>query len=258
MHSNQRIVVYAGEGASPILGLGKLLDTREFLQTDWEQACDLFIMPGGRDRPYHAALQGAGNRKLRKFVENGGTYLGICAGAYYGAATVCFDEGCPLEVCEERELQFFPGTAVGPAYGKRTFDYTNNSGVRAARIATIQGTFHAYYNGGCTFEGDLSDHSILARYLDLLKHPPAIIACPVGKGKAILSGVHLEISAQSLDPTDRFLSPLIPLFAASETMRRFFWDLLLKLPHDSKTSAAEQMKVEMENHLASARTVVRQ
>ena len=227
MQESPRIVVYAGEGASPIPNLGKSLNTREFFETDWENICNLFIMPGGRDRPYHAALKGPGNRKLSKFVENGGAYLGICAGAYYGSATVCFDEGCPLEVCEKRELQFFLGTAIGPAYGKRTFDYTNNSGVRAALIETMQGTFHAYYNGGCTFEGDLSNHSILGRYLNLEGHPPAMIACSIGKGTAILSGVHLEISAASLDPTDPFLAPLIPLLCASETLRRSFWNQLL-------------------------------
>ena len=40
----------------------------------------MFVMPGGADLPYCAALNGAPNARIRRFVEAGGTYLGICAG----------------------------------------------------------------------------------------------------------------------------------------------------------------------------------
>lgn len=152
----------------------------------------MFIMPGGRDRAYHADLRGKPNFLLRRFVEAGGTYLGICAGAYYGCKRVEFDRGFPLEVCEERELQFFSGTAVGPAYGKGTFDYESSKGVRMASIGTSEGIFYSHYNGGCTFEGDFSHIRILGRYLDLPNQPPAIIQLRVGDGTVILSGVHIE------------------------------------------------------------------
>lgn len=64
----------------------------------------------------------------------GGKFLGICAGAYYGSCEVKFETEGPLEVVGKRELQFFPGTAYGPAYGLRKFCYENNSG---AQIATL-------------------------------------------------------------------------------------------------------------------------
>lgn len=224
----QRIAIYNGEGSSPVPLPGILLSANDLIETNWDRTCDLFIMPGGRDRPYHAALQGKGNRKIRFFVENGGTYLGICAGAYYGSARIEFDKDSPLEICEERELAFFSGTAVGPSYGKGTFDYASRSGVRAAKLSTPQNTFSAYYNGGCTFQGDLSRCRILARFADLPGHPPAIIECRVGKGKAILSGVHLEIPAATLDPSDPFLAPLIPILEASERLRSIFWNRILK------------------------------
>lgn len=186
------IAIYEGEGAlwqeAPI---GKRITAASIIEGGLKKV-SLFIMPGGRDRPYHAALKGIGNAQIRAFVENGGTYLGICAGAYYGCKRVEFDRGYPLEVCEERELAFFPGTAVGPAYGKGTFAYDSEKGARVAKIGTANGTFHSYYNGGCFFEGDYSHVRILARYLDLPGTPPAIIECSIGKGKAILSGVHLE------------------------------------------------------------------
>lgn len=167
------------------------------------QKFSFLIMPGGRDRPYHAALKGRPNALVRKFVEEGGIYLGICAGAYYGSAQVEFDQGFPLEVCEARELGFFSGKAVGPAYGKGTFAYNSDKGMKIVPIETENGIFYSYYNGGCYFDGDFSHVKILARYLDLPGTPPAIIECPIKKGKAILSGVHIEkyLSQSAQNPT---------------------------------------------------------
>lgn len=207
------IAIYEGEGATwphP----GERITARSIIEGDLQKFSWL-IMPGGRDRPYHAALKGAGNAQIRAFVEKGGTYLGICAGAYYGCKRVEFDAGFPLEVCEERELAFFSGTAVGPAYGKGTFEYDTEKGARMANLGTAHGILPIYYNGGCLFEGDFTHIRILAHYLDLPGHPPAIIECPTGQGKAILSGVHLE-----------------------------------NLSHLSQNPSADQVKMEMKNRLA--------
>jgi glutamine amidotransferase-like uncharacterized protein len=51
-----------------------------------------------------------------EFVQGGGSYLGLCAGAYYGCARVVFEPGTPLEVVGDRELAFFPGIARGAAF----------------------------------------------------------------------------------------------------------------------------------------------
>lgn len=220
--------VYAGEGASPFPLPGHFINAAAILNTSWEETCSLLIMPGGKDKPYHAALQGEGCRRIRRFVENGGGYLGICAGAYFGAKNIEFDLGFPLEVCEERQLAFFPGKAVGPAFGKGTFDYDSQKGARAAKLKSGYGEFHVYYNGGCTFEGSFSTCKVLAWYADLPRSPPAIVECSIGKGKAILSGVHLEMTTDSLQANDPFLAKIIPLLAASETVRKRFWKNVCK------------------------------
>jgi len=221
------IAIYMGEGALSFPLEGKRIGPEEIRKENWEKSVSLFLMPGGRDRPYHASLSGEGCRRIRRFVENGGTYLGICAGAYFGARRVEFDRDFPLEVCEERELAFFPGAAIGPAFGKGTFDYASRKGARAALLETDLGRFYAYYHGGCFFEGDFSGCKVLARYADLPGHPSAILECPVGKGKAILSGIHLETASEELDPCDPFLTPLIPLLASTEPVRRRFWERVL-------------------------------
>jgi biotin--protein ligase len=161
-------------------------------------------MPGGRDVPYHQALQGETNARIRRFVEKGGAYLGFCAGGYYGSGAVEFDKGHPLEVTGERELAFFPGTAVGPAFGGGTFAYNNDSGARAAQISWASGSHRStvsrvFYNGGCFFrEAELfSDVEVVARYAELTGQPAAIVCCKVGAGVAVLSGVHPEYAAES-------------------------------------------------------------
>jgi hypothetical protein len=50
------------------------------------------------------------------FVNSGGSYLGLCAGAYYACSRVQFEEGSRLQVVGDRELAVFPGIACGAAY----------------------------------------------------------------------------------------------------------------------------------------------
>lgn len=150
---------------------------------------DLFVMPGGADLPYCRKLEGAGNDNIRAYVEQGGTYLGICAGAYYGCAAIEFNKGRTDAICGPRALAFAPVTAVGPLHDLAPpYDETLNS----AAIVTLTGGGQVFYNGGCTFEGD--GFAVVARYDALPGKPPAIITIDVGAGRAILSGVHFEIT----------------------------------------------------------------
>ncbi len=59
---------------------------RFFSSNGWEPTTALVIFPGGRDLPYHQRLQGEGNARISHYVREGGRFLGLCAGAYYGAA----------------------------------------------------------------------------------------------------------------------------------------------------------------------------
>lgn len=229
---SQKIAIYDGEGASLNEGFrsleAEMLNETSFFKSGWEKRCTHFVMPGGRDRPYHAILAGSGNQMIRSFVEEGGIYVGICAGAYYGCGQIEFDLGTPLEVNELRELSFFPGKAVGPAYGKGLFRYESEAGVRAAKLNCSENFIYAYYNGGCFFEGDFKSCRILARYADLPGSPPAVIECPIGKGKAILSGVHLEISSTMLKTDDPHHIPLFAPLRSTDQKRLRFWEGLFK------------------------------
>lgn len=146
---------------------------------------DGIVMPGGADRFYDSELCGIGNANLRKFVEQGGTYFGICAGGYYGGSFVDFAKGTLIEVQEERELGFFPGSVRGPHLAP--YEYGSESGALDVLVTWEGGSELVYYNGGGYFVG--ANRGVLATYPD---GKAAIVSCSVGKGKAILSGVHYE------------------------------------------------------------------
>ncbi len=183
------------------------IDRHDLIGEKWQDSCQVLIFPGGRDIPYQQALYGLPNQNIRKFVEMGGSYLGLCAGAYYASCEIEFESGTPLEIIESRQLSLFPGIARGPAYGVGRFRYSSEEGALIAKILlTIEAEQDqdsdiiphnlaaSYYNGGCSFINaeTYPNTTVLARYADLKDKPAAIIECNVGAGKAILSGIHFE------------------------------------------------------------------
>lgn len=208
-----QILVFSGQGVSSYylkhvvkwlkeaLPLGHCWEIRrvdgDFLITDlfWEKVSKLLIIPGGADIPYHRVLHGIGTSRIYQFVHGGGNFLGICAGAYFGCQSFEFTELSGSHWIGTRDLGFFPGRAIGPAYGN-DFSYTTPIGVRAARMffTESQQEGWALFNGGCFFERADSYPSVTveARYQDIKGQPASIVSRRIGKGLAVLSGVHLE------------------------------------------------------------------
>ena len=156
---------------------------------------DILIMPGGADLFYCEKLNGDGNRIIRDFVEQGGCYIGICAGAYYGAKRLDWDKG---SIDGSRELAFYHGTAAGPV-----FDFIEDGDITKSWRKTItlrwaDGSVTAsHYQAGPVFTPDAGcEAEVLARYEDLPGHPAAIVKCRVGQGVAILSGSHIEVTQE--------------------------------------------------------------
>jgi glutamine amidotransferase-like uncharacterized protein len=179
----------------------KTIDCNRILSNNWEKEAALLIFPGGRDVPYDRLLKGAGTQRIRSFVQNGGSYLGICAGAYFGTNEVIFNKGTPLEVLEKRELKFFPGASIGPLFLHRHFVYDSLQGAYAALLSFQNKTFPILYNGGCYFKNAhrFSKTVTILGYYQEDGDKAAIVLCNIGKGKAILSGVHFEFCAFYLE-----------------------------------------------------------
>ncbi|SCU88158.1 Biotin apo-protein ligase-like protein [Cupriavidus necator] len=165
----------------------------------------LFVMPGGADLPYCAALNGAPNARIRRFVEQGGVYLGICAGAYYACRELAFHAGSAGEICGTRELSFVDAIAVGSLpelTGGVAYDGTPRSTAAVEirttdRLTAAPVSLYTHYHGGCRFDFGQApgpEAQVLAVYTGIEGNPPAIVSSRVGKGSAILTGVHLEIS----------------------------------------------------------------
>ncbi|MBS0585470.1 MAG: hypothetical protein JSR76_04120 [Verrucomicrobia bacterium] len=194
----------------------KKLSPKQLLEASWEKDAALFVLPGGLDLPYAKILKGARLEKIRSYVEEGGLYIGICAGAYYSSAFVDFAKGEPLEIQEARKLAFFKGTAKGPILAP--WVPQSEEGARCARILWGDNKgfpkgkeFFVYYNGGSYFvEAEKSPGIEVLAYYDLKAPFPAIIACSIGKGRAILSGVHFEYDPLLLDGKNLFLQALLP------------------------------------------------
>ena len=157
-----------------------------------ESALDGFsvlIMPGGADLYYCEKLDGAGNARIRNFVEQGGGYIGICAGAYYGCTSL---DWCAGEIAGTRELGFIDACAEGPIPDFMQDGDTNHSWYGAPMLVTDAGTFPTLYAAGPTFKNLESDVDVLARYES---HGPAVIGKGVGLGYAVLSSPHVEVTA---------------------------------------------------------------
>jgi len=93
----QKVAIYAGIGAALAkdveLALGKIKVTYQRIgESDIKRNklkdYSILTIPGGYTQEYVRVLSGDGFKNIREFVRNGGTYIGICAGAYIATSRV--------------------------------------------------------------------------------------------------------------------------------------------------------------------------
>ena len=234
---SKSICIYNGPGASNVndyvTGIQeilsnkytiKLINSTDIITNNILSTCTLLVMPGGADKPYCEALNGEGNKRIKQFIQSGGSYLGICAGAYYASTIVLFDENGPDTISEPRELELYHGMARGPLF--KQFNPTSIESVAAVNITLIDQTLvkqynnrnvslMAYYHGGPFFCYEdpsyypsetiavfpMTDELKSTLYLqpeadayssDYPNSFDAIVFMRKGSGKIVLSSVHLE------------------------------------------------------------------
>lgn len=220
----KRILIYADEGTSETgvssllaacekkLGLKTETVTAEEIIKGILKKTDIFIIPGGADLPYCKKLNGEGNRKIIEYVAQGGLYIGICAGAYYGCQRVDF-KGEEYTVKGERELGFFQGTAKGSLASLTNGNYFNekvNSKemvlLNFEEISKISEKEKYYYHGGPAFIPDrenetdskygIQNYQIIARFQNGM---PAAVTGIKDKGRYFLSSIHFELQKDIYD-----------------------------------------------------------
>ncbi|KAF3050205.1 biotin holocarboxylase synthetase [Didymella keratinophila] len=203
------------------------------IKEPWFSTCALLVFPGGADLGYCRTLNGEGNRRISRYVNAGGSYLGFCAGGYYGSAKCEFEVDDPkMAVVGDRELAFFPGVCRGLAF--EGFKYASEAGAKAADIKIEKSafddvkegtadTFKSYYNGGGVFvdakKFETRGVQVLASYTEDLhvdsgESRAAVVYRKIGEGHGILTGPHPEFAPQNLSqipsiPSIAFLGLLL-------------------------------------------------
>lgn len=221
------VLIYAGNGTSargvaqtqatlselltPYASITLVKEPQLFANQPWQQSTSLVVFPGGRDLPYCKALKGAPIDAIFQWVRQGGKYLGLCAGAYFASSRVEFEENDNrMAVVGPRDLKLYPGIKRGCAF--KGFVYESEKGAKLANLKVEVENFKklgvqtpvspnvpSYYNGGGILvdANELHDQgvTVLARYndpVDVEGGDAAIVHVTIGKGAAILSGVHPE------------------------------------------------------------------
>ena len=174
----------------------RAIDAEDILQGALDSSVSLFVMPGGADLYYCDQLNGKGNALIRTYVENGGTYLGICAGAYYGAKSILWAKGTSQEIVGPRELSFCNTIATGPVSSLIEDGDVDKNWDAVTTLSFDGKEFPVLYKGGCVFSEPEDEATVLGRYSDIDGQPPAILHTPIGQGHAILSSPHIEYSPE--------------------------------------------------------------
>lgn len=212
---------------------------------------DVLFIPGVQraSSSYREGLGQKGGQKIRQWVKNGGTAIGLCQGAYlltkkfqyadkYSGVTRVIHSPCGI----------FEGVAHGPIH-----DYTNRQDLENPfadhHVAKLE--FNDAAKGAACYahgpwlelpeNASPEEYQVIARYADIHKQPIAIAKRQFGKGKAVFCGVVPEISGEEMGAVDsRLISGNTPnahhlrtgiLFAqnlaAHEAERQKTWDRLI-------------------------------
>ena len=198
------VVVYSGPGAyrQGVEYLTLFLEKNGYTYRGIEESdilkgllnkAKVIIMPGGwagevdeyGNRGYGSMSQEAIER-IRSFVRKGGSYLGICAGAYFATKNVVWEGKL-----SNGYLGIFNGYTIGPIdkiapwplsqWTNVSVEYTLNLGF--TRTSTL-------YWGGPYFNSTTTNYTVLERYG--INGKPATILFKYNSGNIILTGLHHE------------------------------------------------------------------
>ena len=159
---------------------------------------DVVIFTGGSGSKQAAGLGEAGRAEVRKFVENGGGYLGFCAGAYLA----CSGFDWSLGVLDAKtvsnkwrrgigdvtiEVHDAAPAATGIPSGEKTVRYANGPIIKPAKRDDIPD-----YEALATFRTELAGNDSPK---GAMVNSPAWARGTFGKGRVIVSSPHPEQTA---------------------------------------------------------------
>lgn len=260
--TNKTFAIYTGENVAsgePALRIkdafndvaikmvsGQSIQSEEALD---DQTIALFL-PGimGDHSPYSKELGRIGNEKIRDYVENGGVFIGGCAGAYYACSDILYDPPwLDQPKTSQPGLDFFNGLARGPLpnLAKETGspdwfeDCTHTEIEFDLNTGAKRKTNIIYGNGPMLFpdtQEEAEQINVIARYTSVAGEPIAIASKRVGKGLAIFLGVLPYYGADLYGDTEiddsteynRFINSIKPF----ENEREDIWNFIVALIND--------------------------
>ncbi len=171
----------------------------------------VLLFPGGFAYWYNYWISTFGKKQIRNFVNSGGGYFGICAGAFFASSHVVWegisygDDSLYNAYGELTgyDLNLFSGTATGPlnsiapwpAYGMTKIDFETESEILSS-YKTPPFSEEMLYYGGPFFT---LEHNTRVTVLGNYDHnqAPAFVAFAYGSGRIVLTGPHPEIEENS-------------------------------------------------------------
>lgn len=156
---------------------------------------DVIVFSGGSGSAQSKAIGEAGRKNVKQFVERGGGYLGICAGAYLACAG--FDWG--LGILNARTVSNKWRRGGGMVRAELTDD---GRGV----LGKVDGQFTIRYNNGPIIKplerADLPPYQVAAFFrtekaengtpVGAMVNSPAAVYAPFGKGRVLTISPHSE------------------------------------------------------------------
>jgi len=144
--------------------------------------------PGGYAYGYQLGLDGH-EQKVRNFVSNGGSYYGVCAGAFYAADSIVW-EGESYNY----PLDLFSGTDTGPLSdiaGWPNYSLTTTD-INDSVVGNLGNQYQMYYGGG--YKSNVSGTYTVATYSYSGQYSGTrnAIRFAYGDGRVLLIGTHPE------------------------------------------------------------------
>ncbi|WP_420421431.1 BPL-N domain-containing protein [Simkania sp.] len=214
---------------------------KEVVPDKWTPAETLFILPGGKAGEYDEHL-GEQVQKLKRFVIEGGLFFSVCGGSYFASKRTVYQLSTQECLDKTRELCFFNGVAQGPLIPSDTDDISFHHGALQVRWKDTARKAPVLISGGGAFIPNeaTTGHEVLVSYEDPLipkKLSAAVVKCRIGKGRAILSSLHLGYHASDIDvpvykkyfPAHDWEQIVASLEGTEEFRVQCFADLLLSL-----------------------------
>lgn len=202
-----KIAVYYGGGAGKgnsdlLVTAGKRIDGSTVVPITPEEVgakdlsqFDIIVFAGGSGSGQSKAIGEKGLENVRKFVKNGGSYLGICAGAYLACSNYTWSLG--LMNAKTRSTKWMRGG------GAVALELTGDG---QKIFGDVEEKFPVRYNNGPIIEPDnkpdAPPYSVIAYFRDelaengtpagLMKDTPAAMVSQYGQGKVLTISPHFE------------------------------------------------------------------